>query len=274
MAGGIDTGQLRDLGRILRDVRGNRSRAILAIRVAGSRLAKPKGRLAATLGGTVRVPFRSFEAEFKLSEGEIAPYAQMLHDLDSGVIPVGPDLERWTVVDCGANVGLFSLFMGRANRIIAIEPNPSTNKRLSRNFERNGLNGTVIEAAVSNLDGRVKMDFSAGPSVLAQIGSKGTDIRCLSLDTIFEEQDVAAVDLLKLDVEGHELEALKGCAKALGRQAIKQIVAEHNNDSSLLTTLDCYLVKFGFQRTATGSVNARYELGAQGTKDPPAATSA
>lgn len=233
---------------------------MLAVRSIGSRLGKPGGRLAETLGGTVRIPFRFFEAEFELSEGEIAPYAQMLHDLDEDVIPMGPDLEQWTIVDCGANVGLFSLFLRRANRIIAIEPNPSTNKRLARNFEFNGLNGTVIEAAVSSLDGTAKMNFGRVPSVLAQIGSSGSEVRCLSLDSILERQGVNSVDLLKLDVEGHEIEALEGCEQALARGAIKRIVAEHSGNDSLLAALDRHLFEFGFQRIATGSVNAKYEL--------------
>jgi FkbM family methyltransferase len=233
---------------------------MLAIRSAGSRLGKPDGRLAEALGGAVRVPFRLFEAEFELSEGEIAPYAQMLHDLDDDVIPTGPNLERWTVVDCGANVGLFSLFLRRANRIVAIEPNPSASKRLTRNFERNGLKGTVVEAAVSNFDGTVKMGFGGVPSVLAQIGTSGVEVRCISLDSVLEEQGIETVDLLKLDVEGHEIEALEGCEKALKREAIKRIVAEHSGNDQLLAALDSHLVQFGFQRTAVGSVNARYEL--------------
>jgi FkbM family methyltransferase len=182
----------------------------------------------------------------------------MLRDLDSGVIPDGPDLESWTVVDCGANVGLFSLFLRRAKLIVAIEPNPGTNRRLKWNFERNDLSGAVLRAAISDRDGTVKMDFE-GPSVLGAIGAGDSEVACLSLETICSEQGIESVDLLKLDVEGHEIEALEGCSALLQQGAVKRIVAEYN-DEEALRQLDNYLRERGLQRVATGPFNARYDL--------------
>jgi FkbM family methyltransferase len=251
--------ELRDFARVLRDIKGATTRGRVMIRLVGSRIAQPNGRLAERLGGEIRIPFRSFEAEFELSQGEISPYVQMLNDLETGVIPTGPRIDQWTVVDCGANVGLFSLFLRAAARTIAIEPNPSANRRLKRNFDLNGLEGAVIQAAVSDHDGSVRMDFGSAPSVLATVGSNGSDVPCLSLDTIFAQQKISTVDLLKLDVEGHEIEALDGCSDALKRRAIKRIVAEYTDDDTL-EALTRYLARYDFRDTATGEINARFEL--------------
>lgn len=251
--------QLRDLGRILRDIQGQRPRASLIARSIGSRLGRPGGRLRNVLGGRIRIPFRSFEADFELSQGEIAPYAQMVRDLAEGVIPAGPQVREWTVVDCGANVGLFSLFLKEAARVVAVEPNPEVNHRLKSNLEANDVAATVIEAAVSDRDGVVTMDFASGPSVLSEIGKSGSEVRSVSLDSLLVETKIGIVDLLKLDLEGHEIEALKGAAGALEQGRIKRIVAEFN-DCRALSALDEYLAAFRFHRVATGRFNARFEL--------------
>ena len=171
---------------------------------------------------------------------------------------MGPQVRDWTVVDCGANVGLFSLFLKEAARVVAVEPNPDVNRRLAMNLESNGVAATVVEAAISDRDGTVKMDF-AGPSVLTEIGESGTEVRSVSLDSLFAETKVDSVDLLKLDLEGHEIEALRGGTHALEQGLIKRIVAEFN-DADALAALDRHLAAFGFRRVSTGRINARFEL--------------
>jgi FkbM family methyltransferase len=251
--------QLRDFGRVLRDVRGQRTRASLVVRWLGSRVGSPGGWLKRTFGGRIRIPFHSFEADFELSQGEIAPYAQMVRDRAEGVIPTSPEVSGWTVVDCGANVGLFSLFLKDAARVVAVEPNPAVNRRLKGNLEANGVAATVIEAAISGRDGTVKMDFGSGPSVLSSIGESGTEVRSISLDSLLSENKIDSVDLLKLDLEGHEIEALGGAADALSQGRVKRIVAEFN-DADALAALDEHLAPYGFRRAITGRINARFEL--------------
>lgn len=250
--------ELADLRTILAAVQSQRSRLALLARLAGTRLGRNGGRLRRGSDGVIRLPFPSFEAEFELSQGEISPYAQMVRDVDEGVIPRQLDASDWTIVDCGANVGLFSLWLGAAKRVIAVEPNPNTFRRLKRNMEINGINATTIQAAVSSADGTVKMDF-AGPSVLAEIGETGVEVPSRSLDSLLDELGADSVDVLKLDVEGHEIEALEGAAGSLSGGRVKRIFAEHQ-DPQALADLDGHLANYGFLRVATGQFNARYEL--------------
>src|SRR5205085_10427341 len=50
----------------------------------------------------------------------------------------------WTVVDVGANVGLFAVQQARRGaRVLAFEPNPDCYRRLSKTIAANGLGGTV-----------------------------------------------------------------------------------------------------------------------------------
>jgi FkbM family methyltransferase len=183
----------------------------------------------------------------------------MVRDRAEGVIPIGPQVREWTVVDCGANVGLFSLFLKDAARVVAVEPNPAVNRRLKSNLESNGVTATVFEAAISERDGTVRMDFGSGPSVLAGIGENGAEVRSISLDSLLSEAEIDSVDLLKLDLEGHEIDALSGGADALRKGRIKRIVAEFD-DAEALAALDEHLAAFGLHRVSTGRINARFEL--------------
>ncbi len=82
---------------------------------------------------------------------------------------------------------------------------------------------------------------------------------CIRLDTLFSDEGIESVDLLKLDVEGHEIQALEGCAATFGRGVVKRIIAEYK-DAVALEKLNEHLSPLGFRRTATGLVNARFEL--------------
>src|SRR4051794_32851710 len=117
--------RVADFRRVLADVHGPTERARLVGHLLSSRAGRALGRN--NSDSAINVQFRSFSAEFGLSQGEIAPYTQMLRDIDAGVIPTGSEVNRWNVIDAGANVGLFSLFMRQARQIIAIEPNPRVN---------------------------------------------------------------------------------------------------------------------------------------------------
>jgi hypothetical protein len=75
------------------------------------------------------------------------PYGQIKDDLDRGVIPRGPNVERCAVVDCGANIGLFALYFRTARRVVVIEPNPDCWGRLARNLSRNGIHGEILRKA-------------------------------------------------------------------------------------------------------------------------------
>jgi len=120
----------------------------------------------------------------------------------------------------------------------------------------------VVEAAVSSEDGAVKMGFGDGPSVLSAIGESGSEVRSVSIDSLLEQTNVDEVDLLKLDVEGHEIEALQGGSTHLERRRIKRIVVEFNDDDAL-AALDRHLAQYGFGRVATGEINARFDLEAE-----------
>jgi FkbM family methyltransferase len=145
------------------------------------------------------------------------------------------------VLDVGGNIGLFTLFLvhkygrDRFAKIHVFEPNPDTFARLKRNLSANGLEGPegLCEAhmlALSDRAGTVYMEAPRGYSVLSTISDAGTvPVECKTLDAWREERGIAAVDLFKVDVEGHELSLLRGAPNTLNasRHLFIEVKAEH-----------------------------------------------
>jgi FkbM family methyltransferase len=123
---------------------------------------------------------------------------------------------RGTVVDIGANLGLFALFAGRqgARRVIAYEPNSAACALMEQNIEHSGLTGVVVPRrfAVSGEAGRT-VRFPIAASVYNTIADEGAQgefetVQTTSLARIVEEQAPDGIDLLKLDCEGAEYDIL------------------------------------------------------------------
>jgi FkbM family methyltransferase len=128
--------------------------------------------------------------------------------------------------DLGANIGLFSLLaarlVGPAGQVISFEPDPSTAARLGRNIARNGYqNATVIQAGVWSTTGRRMFevadasspDHGLGKFASAEAEGKNIVVDCFALDDFVKK--VAAPDAIKCDVEGAEVEVLRGAKKVL-----------------------------------------------------------
>jgi FkbM family methyltransferase len=137
-----------------------------------------------------------------------------------------PEFSPDVIVDLGSNVGLSVLYfreMYPAARIVAVEANPRVFARLHANV--GNLPGvTLVHAAVGDREGTVT--FHSGPeswggSVHAHdAGGRPVTqqlVPALTLEHIMERAGEPQVDLLKMDVEGSEVEILKSSIKA--RQA-------------------------------------------------------
>lgn len=138
------------------------------------------------------------------------------------------------VIDCGANVGLsvlyFKLQYPRA-RVLAFEPSPATCALLRRNVESNQLRDVCVEqAAVGAAAGELLL-HSAAPGSLrastspARAGGQQSTVEVVPLSAWMD----APVDLLKLDVEGAELDVLSELHRsgALGR--VSRIAMEYHH---------------------------------------------
>jgi FkbM family methyltransferase len=117
---------------------------------------------------------------------------------------------KGTVVDAGAHVGLFALRAAiHAAHVIAIEPHPVTSTLLTLNLRKNGIqNVTVIEKALWGANEPLKI-VEGNHSAANAVNSReccGRGVEAVTLDELLETS--GTVDLLKLDIEGAEFEAI------------------------------------------------------------------
>ena len=131
------------------------------------------------------------------------------------------------VYDLGANCGYFSLIaarcVGAQGKVFSFEPEPVLAARVRNNMQRNGFqHSTVVEAAVWRETGTVSFassDKSESPdqgtgqiTVSAEEGKTKT-VRAIALDDYVKTS--VPPDFIKCDVEGAEVEAIRGAAQIL-----------------------------------------------------------
>ncbi len=124
-----------------------------------------------------------------------------------------------TIVDVGANAGLFSLplaeVVGPGSRFLLFEPNPRMQARLAENIALNGFcTMTIDPVAVGDRAGSAFLNLSpVGNFGAARVDipyAKGEQIEIAIhplLDRI-KAQDIRSIDLLKVDIEGLEDRAI------------------------------------------------------------------
>jgi FkbM family methyltransferase len=125
--------------------------------------------------------------------------------------------------DVGSCLGLVALLAARRGaRVVAFEPDRGYRKRLLRNLRINQLQEAVqvVEWAVSDRAGTTTLftDGTDGNSPsLVEVGKRGrAEVRTDSLDAAVAEGRLPAPDLVKLDIEGAEILALRGMRQLLG----------------------------------------------------------
>ena len=136
-----------------------------------------------------------------------------------------------TVVDCGANVGMFLAFVlmqmnGRLIRYVGVEADADAFRTLEQQVTALGIQSKsrLIHAAAWDIDGEVCFE-NQGPSWARHVSaSGGTRVRALSLESILDEAGVSECDLLKLDIEGGE-RAVLPLMRTWGRR-VRTVVAE------------------------------------------------
>lgn len=133
-------------------------------------------------------------------------------------------------VDVGANVGIYSILAAEMGcRVLAFEPDPANLVALRRNVALNGMENsiTVIPKAVSSHVGSI--GFLLGHDALARITMQGdgdaVPVPCTTLDAEVDEP----IRGLKIDVEGAELDVLRGSTRLLTSRSVHCIQLEWND---------------------------------------------
>jgi FkbM family methyltransferase len=139
--------------------------------------------------------------------------------LEYGIIEWNFADRSLAVVDAGANISAFAAYLNSfatIERYIGIEAAPGNYAVLKANVERLGPQFSAVQCVLTNEPKPVMFDLSGTPSQLGA-SATGEALQGLSLDSIPEVRGLDRVGLLKIDVEGAELELLDGARETLGR---------------------------------------------------------
>jgi len=145
------------------------------------------------------------------------------------------------VFDVGANAGIYSLTalaIQRDATVHAFEPTPEIAARLRATAKLNGLDHLYVhEAAVSSKHGaailkrfRGDLGTNEGMNFISQdaADSDGERVQTVCLDQFCQERSIEHVDLLKLDVQGHEHSVLMGAEHLIRAGRVGMIFMELN----------------------------------------------
>ena len=142
----------------------------------------------------------------------------------------------YMLLDCGANFGYWSVLVSSApygsHKAIAIEPSSQNFAKLKNNSEINGTRFEVMKCAVGATRGTARLSGTKHEALsIAGGNAGGEEVPVIALDNLIDDGKVAADGkfLIKLDVEGVEIEAIKGGARLLQGDSVI-LCEEHGND--------------------------------------------
>lgn len=145
-----------------------------------------------------------------------------------------------TFVDVGANVGYYTALaaslVGCGGRVVAFEPSPYAYEKLHAMVVNNKLEQvTAVPTGLSDTAGQGTLYLDAGfhnhsPTMVAHENASATAIETtvVSLDDEAARLGIKRIDLMKIDVEGHEPKVLAGAKRILNEGRIRAILCEFN----------------------------------------------
>lgn len=141
------------------------------------------------------------------------------------------------VVDVGAHVGFFTLLaarkVGPSGRVYAFEPDPSTYDLLVENIRLNGYHNVVaVRKAVWKSEGFKELFLNPKDSRVNTlyrsdaVSKRHVSVETISLDDFFQREGWPSVHVIKMDIEGAELDAMEGMGQLLTHSEALSFIIE------------------------------------------------
>ncbi len=163
---------------------------------------------------SVLIPGKDYAVDLRLQTSDIETFEQIFisNDYNSSELPNSAEF----IVDLGATVGLSTVFFGLKYpqaKILSVEPESGNFDVMTRNTAALGDRIQKLHAAVSIKDGEINLDTEGedGASLDAwgvQVSDRpgGRLTPCFKLNTLIETAGFERIDILKVDIEGAELD--------------------------------------------------------------------
>ncbi|HUX67279.1 MAG TPA: FkbM family methyltransferase [Terriglobales bacterium] len=150
------------------------------------------------------------------------------------------ELNGKVVYDVGAHAGAYSLFFSRrvgvGGRVIAFEPQAASFAKLARNLQDNHIGNVVpLRLALGDEEGTRAIYMLPGMSTTASLAAEARtplrravgETRIARLDDLIAELGLPAPEFIKIDVEGMEVEVLRGGYATLARHRPALLIEAH-----------------------------------------------
>ena len=143
----------------------------------------------------------------------------------------------YTLIDCGANFGYWSVLVSSApygsHKAIAIEPSSQNFAKLENNAKINGSRFDVLKSAIGAASGSARLSGTRHEalSITGNGDGSGEIVPVIALDNLLDDGRISPDGkyLVKLDVEGVEIEAIKGGPRLLQGDSVL-LCEEHGSD--------------------------------------------
>ena len=153
-------------------------------------------------------PVKGYELYYQLKEGDI-------------------------VVDAGAYPGDYAVFasrkVGKAGKVICFEPDSKNREILRKNLAYEKLNNVIIiPKGLWNKNTTLRFKGTDGlhSSLLSNEGEG--EIEVVRLDDELKKLGVKKIDVLKMDIEGAEIQAIEGCKETLMKNNVNVAIASYH----------------------------------------------
>ena len=240
-------------------------RAALAERARGGRASRALLRQAARWYGRAPVPIAGGLAHLLYVSTPDLP----LDHAHAGLIvrgtlepPVQEALRRLVApgavfYDIGANIGFFTILgarlVGPGGRVVAFEPVPACARAVANNIALNGFGQAEIrEAAVGGASGRDRL-LVVGEASWSHLASTGRhadvrdeiDVAVVAIDELVGAGEIPPPDVVKIDTEGAELQAIAGMRATIERHRPAIVCELHDTNDAFCALMD----EFGYATT-------------------------
>jgi len=169
-------------------------------------------------------------------------YVELLKEREHRKLSQFPAKDDLLIVDLGANEGYFTLGVKEKvpkSKIICVEPNPSAFKTLKKNIKANNLKNVIlVNKAVTSKKGKISFEILMGATTVSGLKIKRgdwfdqgdirkIDVQSTTLTGLYKKYKLKKIDLLKLDIQGVEMDVLRSGKEVLPN--VKKIVVEYHN---------------------------------------------
>lgn len=142
------------------------------------------------------------------------------------------EIDSQIIIDVGANVGQFARKIALAcpeSTIYSFEPNPSLHKKFESNLKR-FRRVHLKKQGVGSVSGNLKLSVDDRNSLVSSFaldnGNRTVLCDVTTIDEFLESSKISKVGLLKVDVEGFEIDVLRGCEKSFKSGLIDAVILE------------------------------------------------